>query len=602
MRGTLMKKFILMFIIPLLLLTNGCAEKRQAKKPVKPEHREVFRGVIDPSGEKLQAGVRGGRFIRADIQEIDTFNPVITRSRAVQAVLNLVFESLLSIHPVTRKIQGCIGKGYSIGDNGHTIVIPLNDVKFSDGTPCTADDVLFTFEEIYLNPDVDAKKKDALTIRDSLVTIEKTDDHTVQFHLPVPYRPFLHTLTEMPILPKHILEPYIEKNGISAFNREWGIPKNGTLGIVGTGPYQIQKVQPGESFSLERNPYYTRREGSLYLEGMPYLDEIVELLNIDTETKLLKFQIGELDFYDVKDTDIASGDFEVLLQNREEGNYLLYTGGETLESNHFMSFNQKEEIVDPEKLQIFRNREFREAVSSLIDRKKIIDEVYDGCAYIDASPSRSVSPFYTHLPADEYSIEKARELLSQTTLRDSDGDGYLDLPSGKPFSFTILTNEDNPLRVKMGRIITESLGKAGISAQLKPADYDLIVTKLLDTFDWDAVILGLEGSIEPNDASWIWESKGALHLWDPYRENPASEWEARINELFALGRTTWDFERARGYYDEFQRIVAEQLPIIAIVVPAQLYGFRKGLGNVIPRAVNYNALSLMPYIYNKKKR
>ncbi len=596
-----MKKLLPAFIIPFLLFMYGCAEKRQAKKPVTPEHREVFRGIIDPLGEKLQKGVRGGRFVRADIQEFDTFNPVITRSGAVQAVLKLVFESLLSIHPITGKIQGGIARGYSIEDNGHTVVLQLNDVKFSDGVPCTADDVLFTFEEIYMNPDVDTKKKDSLVIRDSLVTVEKVNDGTVTFHLPVPYRPFLYTLTNMPILPKHILEPFIQKNGIKAFNREWGIPENGIEGIVGTGPYRIHSVQQGKYFTLERNPYYGPREGSLYLEGMPYLNEIVELLDLDNETKLLKFQIGELDFYDVKDMDIASGDLDILLRNRGEGNYLLYTGGETLDSNHFLAFNQKKEVVDPERLEIFRNRAFRQAVSSLIDRKRIVNEVYGGCAYIDDLPSRNVSPFYTQIPPDEYSIDRAHELLSRTQLRDADGDGYLDLPSGKPFSFTILTNEDNPFRIKMGRIIAESLGRAGLSAKLQPADYDLIVTKLLDTFDWDAVILGLEGSIEPNDASWIWESKGALHLWDPYQEHPETSWEARINELFTLGRTTWNFYKAKEYYGEFQKIIADELPIITIVVPAQLYGFRKGFGNVIPRAVSYNALALMPYIYSKKK-
>jgi len=596
-----MKKLLPVFIIPLLLFTYGCAEKRQTKKSEKPEYREAFHGIIDPSGEKLQKGVRGGRFVRADIQEFDTFNPVITRSGAVQAVLKLVFESLLSIHPITGRIQGGIARGYSIEDNGHTLVFQLNDVKFSDGIPCTADDVLFTFEEIYMNPDVDTKKKDELTIRDRLVTVEKVSDSMVKFRLPVPYRPFLYTLTDMPILPKHVLEPFIEKNGISAFNKRWGTPENGIEGIVGTGPYCIHTVKQGEYFTLERNPYYGPREGSLYLEGMPYLDEIVELLNIDNETKILKFQIGELDFYDVRDTDIASGDLDILIKNRDEGNYLLYTGGETLESNHFLSFNQKKEVVDPEKLEIFRNSAFRQAVSSLINRKRIVDEVYGGFAYIDGSPSRNVSPFYTSIPAEDYSIDRARELLSQTPLRDADGDGYLELPSGKPFSFTILTNEDNPFRIKMGGIITENLGKAGISAQLKPADYDLIVTRLLDTFNWDAVILGLEGSIEPNDASWIWVSKGPLHLWDPYREHPDTEWETRINELFALGRTTLDFNRAKEYYDEFQKIIAAQLPIITIVVPAQLYGFKRGFGNVIPRAVSYNALALMPCIYSEKK-
>jgi peptide/nickel transport system substrate-binding protein len=131
-------------------------------------------------------------------------------------------------------------------------------------------------------------------------------------------------------------------------------------------------------------------------------------------------------------------------------------------------------------------------------------------------------------------------------------------------------------------------------------DYDLIVTKLLDTFEWDAVILGVEGSIEPNESSWIWESSGALHLWNPYQDSPATEWERRINVLLALGRSQWNFEQARSYYLEFQRIIARELPVIQIMIPAELYGYRRGYGNVIPRPVTYNALGLVPYLFKNR--
>ncbi len=137
--------------------------------------------------------------------------------------------------------------------------------------------------------------------------------------------------------------------------------------------------------------------------------------------------------------------------------------------------------------------------------------------------------------------------------------------------------------------------------EFKPIKYDLIVTKLIDTFDWDAVILGIEGSIDPNDASWIWESKGAFHLWNPYQKTPSTGWEKRIDVLFALGRTTWNFEDAGNYYEEYQNIIAQELPLINIAIPAELYGFRKWYGNVVPRSVTYNAIGLIPYIYWKGK-
>jgi peptide/nickel transport system substrate-binding protein len=486
-------------------------------------------------------------------------------------------------------------------NNGYSLLLELDQaVLFSDGTPCTADDVLFSIEEVYLNPGVYSRKSDVLVIRDRLIEVQRLDEYTVRIDLPVPYRPLLYTLAEIHVLPKHILKPLIDGEGIEWFNDEWGQPDRGTDDIIGTGPYMLAEAEPGRHLHFVRNPLYGPRNGDLYLEGMPYLDEIVELLDLDNETKLLKFQIGEIDFYDVKDIDIASGDIEILMDNRDEGNYELYSAGQTLRGNHFLTFNQNGKALEQEKYELFSNPLFREAVSRLIDRKRIRDDVYQGYAFIDGSPERDVSPFYEYIAAPDYGREDALDAFIRLSLSDPDGNGFLDLPSGSPLSFTLYTNEDNPFRTAMGRMISGSMREAGLDVDFQPIPYDLIVTKLLDTFEWDAVILGIEGSIEPNEASWIWESRGALHLWHPYQESPSTQWEKQIDVLFSLGRTAWDFDEARGHYTEFQRITANENPILQIVVPAELYGFREGYGNVIPRSATYNALGLVPYIYKLK--
>jgi peptide/nickel transport system substrate-binding protein len=578
-------------------LVSGCRTERTAATP------QVKGPPAKASGARrsMAPGRRGGVFRRADIQELDTLNIVTTRSRSAYNVLKLVFEGLLSVNPLTGEIQGGIAKEYTVINDGFSLLLRLNEgVKFSDGAPCTADDVVFSFEEIYLNPDVDSRKTDALKIRDKLVEVRKIDELTVRFDLPVPYRPFLHVLANMEILPRHVLEPLIAKNGIEHFNREWG-SLDGDLGsLVGTGPYKLKELKKGEYLKLSRNTHYTRREGSLHLDKMPYIDEIVELLDLDDETKILKFQVGELDFYDIKDTDIASGDFDNLLNNRKEGKYEIYNGGETLRSNHFLVFNQNPVAVQKDKLAVFRSPAFRRAVSLLVDRQAISEATYRGYAYLNPSPERSVSPFYRNQEPLKYDRQGAKNLLSEVPLRDGNGDGLLELPSGAPFRFTVASNGDNPFRVKMGEIITGSLRSAGLDASFQSLAYDLVVTKLLETFEWDAVIIGVEGSVEPNEGSWIWESRGQLHLWAPYGEKPLTEWEARVDELFQLGRTTWGFDKAGAYYGEYQDIVARELPVIGILVPAELYGVRSGFRNVQPHSATYNALGLMPFVWKQR--
>jgi len=589
------RKTIAIFLI-ILTLIFGC----RAKKPIPPKvKKEIFPKVIDTSSKSLTQGKRGGSFIRADIQELDTLNIVTTRSKAVHSVLRLIFEPLLDINPLTGGVEGAIAKSYSITDDGYSILLKLNDnVRFSDGVKCTALDVIFTFEELYMNPDLDTKKTDLLKIRDKLITIDRIDDYTVKFNLPVPYRPFLYTLTNIEILPEHIIKPIIKTGGIRALNKEWG-SKEGIKDVIGTGPYQIKEFKKGDYIKLKRNDYYSKREGTLWLPNMPYLDEIVELLGIDNDTKILKFQIGEIDSYDVKDFDIQSGDFETLLNNRKEGKYNFYCGGQTLKGNHFLVFNQNPDSVDNERLDVFKSRDFRRAISLLINRERIKNEVYKGYAFIDSSPERDISPYYKNEKIIDYKPEEAKNILSKIGLKDIDQDGWLDLPDGKPFYFTVLTNDDNPFRIKMGEIIVQELKHSGLNVKLMPISYDLIVTKLLDTFDWDSIIIGVEGNLDPNNSSCIWESEGSLHLWNPYQDTPHTEWEKRLDELFAIARTTWDFQKAKDLYYEYQDIVAEELPIINIVVPAGIYGIREGYGNVIPGAVTDNTIGLMPYIFKK---
>ncbi|MFW6138483.1 MAG: ABC transporter substrate-binding protein [Spirochaetota bacterium] len=575
---------------------SGCQDKETTPPSME---QAAYKGVIDNSDLSFSRGARGGSFIRADIQELDTLNIVTTRSPSVYATLNLVFEGLLNLNPLTGAVREGIAASYYTTNDGYSLVFHLDkNARFSDGVPCTARDVLFSFEEIYMNPDVNSRKTEVLKIRDQMISVHRIDDYTVRIDLPVPYRPFLYTFTRLEILPSHILAPLIEKQGIEAFNNRWG-SLNSDLGwIVGTGPFRIKELKKGEYLKLARNPYYGPRKAPGYLEGMPYLDEIIELLNVDSESKNLKFQIGEMDFYRVKDFDIHSGDFETLLENRKEGRYRIYYGGQTLNSSHFLCFNLNPKGVDKKKLEIFNNIIFRKAVASLIDHQALIQETYQGYASSAPSSERNVSPFYNqNLEPYSHNPEKAQNLFAQIPLKDVDEDGYRDLPSGEPFSFTITTNEKNPFRVKMGKMIKESLKQAGINARLQLVDYDVLLTRLLDTFEWEAVIVGIEGSIEPNQSSWVWESDGPLHLWHPYQERPCTEWEKKIDRLFAMGRTTWEFEKAKKFYFQYQEIIRENLPVINLAVPAELYGFRNGYGNIIPRSVTYNSIGIMPYVY-----
>ena len=590
---------IVILIIIQLFSFSGCKKKipqTKTNKIVKESPKVIYQKTYT-----LETGKRGGSFIRADIQDIDNLNIVITRSPSVYSLLKLVFDSLLMINPYDSSITGCLAKDYKISDDGLSILLHLNDnILFSDGKKLTADDVIFTFEKIYLNPEVNSKKIDSLKIRNQTIKINKIDDFSIRFDLPVPYRPFLYTITQLEILPKHILETEINKNGIEWFNKKWGAKDNTINNLIGTGPYKISEYQKGKFIKLKRNSFYNKREGTLYLKEMPYIDEIIELLNIDNDTKVLKFEIGEIDFYDTNETDFENGNLDSLIKNKADGDYELYYSMQTMSSNHFLVFNQNPEAIKNQELaSLFRSKDFRNAISLSIDRDEISKELYKNYASDSLSPIRDCSPYYKDGLNAKYDPNKAREILKEIGLIDKNDDGFLDLPSGKPLEFTILTNSDNPLRKITGQKIVNYLKNIGIKTELKTIDYDLLVTKLLDNFNWEAVIIGASGSIEPNDLAWIWESQGPLHIWYPYQEKATTEWEKRINELFSMGRTTWDIEKSKTFYNEFQDIAVDFSPIINIITPYQIYCYKNNYGNLFPSPAIYNNIGILPYIFQK---
>jgi len=597
-------------VILIILQLSGCRSKKEPVTPPKPLP-SPFQGVFDARELELRKGINGGTFRRADLEHVDTFNPITTRSKAVYSFSQLIYESLFKIDPFTGFPIPWLVKNYRITNDGFSILMELDrNKRFSDGSPLTARDVLFSFQEIYLNPELNSKKPDALKLRNKIIQIEMIDTYTIKINLPVPFRPIFSTLAEFPIFPQHILGPILSRKGIEWFNSEFGNVNTELKEIVGSGPYMIDEYKKSEYISLKPNPYYiepnpTQSESSNSDSKnpeeikIPYLEKIIFYIGVDRDTQRLKFQIGELDFYDISEEDISSGDIKTLIQNEKEGGYTIYTAGYTLNGNHFLVLNQNPNSIKGEKLRIFRDVRFRKALSMLIDRNKLIDEVFKGYGYADLSPERSPSPYHIKITPVGYHPEEARTLLHEIGLKDSDGDGFLNLPSGENFTFTILTNKDNPFRMKMANLISRKLRENGLNVDYEGIDYDLLVTKLLDTFEWEAVIIGIEGTVEPNNYSPVWESRGSLHLWYPYQESPSTEWEQRLDEIFALGRTTFNTGEALKYYREYQKIVAEYLPVINLVIPARLYGFRDDFSNIIPSGVSYNEIGLIPYIFKK---
>ena len=533
-----------------------------------------------PTLAQTQSSKYGGQLVLATTSDPKSFNDIIAKETSTTTVTGLLFEGLTTTNALTTQVEPHLAKAWEVSSDGLTWTFYLRgDVKWFDGTAFTADDVVFTFNDLIYNSDIPSSAKDVFTIDGQVFQVKKIDDYTVQFILPVKFAPFLRGMSQA-ILPKHILQKAVDEG---KFNFTWGIdtpPKD----IIGTGPFKLVDYRPGNRMIFERNSDYWKnsKEG----DALPYLDRVVYLIVQNTDTALLKFLDGELDSYGV-----GGNEYALLKPLEAKKNFTIYDTGPAFGTN-FITFNQNqgmnpkigEPFVEPQKLKWFTNIQFRRAVAHAIDKSKIIEIVMNGFGYSqDAAMSPGAGFFYNpNVTRYDYDLSAAQKILNEAGFIDRNKDGALEDSEGNNVQFNLYTNAGAPERVQIAGIIRHDLEKLGMKVNFQVLEFNTLVSKLTATYDWDAVILGLTGGIEPHFGKNVWTSDGGLHMWYPQQKTPATPWEKRIDQIFSQGVQELDEHKRKVLYDEHQQIVAENLPLIYTVLNSQLFAVRNKFENLKP--------------------
>ncbi len=541
-----------------------------------------------------EVGKYGGTLMLSSISDPKTFNSVVAKETSSTFITGFILEGLVDTDGVTTEIKPSLAESWEVAADKVTWTFHLRkDVTWFDGKPFTADDVIFTFNDLYYNPSIPTSSRDILTIDGELIKVEKVNKYTVKFITPKPFAPMLRSIGGA-ILPKHILDSKVVKVDPSTakegeipqqpFNSTWGVDTPPEQ-IIGTGPYMMKEYKPSQYVVLVRNPNYWKKDTAG--NRLPYLEQIRIVIVPNQDVQLLKFQAGELDGLSIR-----GQDYPLLKPKEKSGNYTLYNAGPAFGTN-FIVFNQNtgknpqgEQFVNSIKLSWYTDLNFHKAVAHAIDKEAIILNVMNGLGYPQrAAMSPGAKLFYNpNVPKYEYDLDKASEILEQAGYKDKDGDGFIEDKNGNTVEFDIITNSGNTVRENIGLIIQEDLKEIGIKAKFSPIDFNALVTRLTDTFDWDAVIIGLTGGIEPHNGKNVWESSAQLHMWHPRQKEPATEWEAEIDRLFNEGAQELDIEKRKAIYFRWQEIVAEQLPVIYTVLPASLVAIHNKFGNLKPTA------------------
>lgn len=534
----------------------------------------AFAGGCRKSGEERLR--RGDRLITAVISDPKTFNPLLSVDSASSEAVDEIFEGLVRLNPKTMQTEPMLATAWEHDEAGTTWTFHLRpDVTWHDGTPFTADDVAFTFDAVF-DPKVPNSSKHVLMVGGQPIETEVVDPHTIKLILAEPFAPLLNSIG-FGILPKHILGPALADG---TFTQTWGIDTPPDK-IVGTGPYRMTRYVPAQLLQYGRNPNYWMHDEAG--GALPRLAERTSLIVPDQNTMYLKFLDRQLHIYSPRPEEIddlrkRGAELEIDLDKIGLDTGML-----------FVSFNRnpahyvKDGKRDP-RLDWFTDPKFVRAIAHSVDTKSMIQNTYFGYgepAVSSISPENTI--FYDpNLKPYEYDLDEARRLLDEGEYRDRNGDGVREDKDGRPLEFELSTNAGNQVRERLCSILKEDWTKLGIKVNYRPLDFSTLVEKLSTNFDWDAMVMGFTGGIEPHNGANLLRSSGNLHLWRPNQETPATEWEAEVDREIDAGARELDQQRRVAHYWRIQEILHRELPMIQLVRQQRFVAAKNYLVDFVP--------------------
>ncbi|MGC1398428.1 ABC transporter substrate-binding protein [Candidatus Binatus sp.] len=507
-----------------------------------------------------------------------TFNPILITDATSGELTGDLFESLLRINPVTTLPEAGLAEKWDIAPDNKSITFHLrHDAKWFDGQPVTAHDVLFTLDVIY-DPKVPNSIRPAITIDHQRIAAEAPDDYTVVMHLPKPFAPLLYSLG-IQVMPAHILEPVWKAGN---FNHTWGIdtlPEK----IIGDGAYKMMRYAQSQVVNYDRNEDYWMKDE--HGGQLPRLHGQNVTIVQDQNAAYLRYLSGQIDVYGPRTEEVSP------LQDKVKNHELDITvdkiGIDT--GSLFFSFNRnprhfvKNGVTNP-KLNWFTDLKFLQAMAHMIDKKSIIELVFHQLAesaVSDISPENKI--FYNpDLKDYDYDPKLAADMLEAAGYH-LVKPGVRTDPKGNRLEFDLTTNTGSPERDQMCTIFKQDVESLGIKVNYRPLEFTTLVDKLDSSFDWDCVLIGFTGGIEPNDGQNFYRSSGNLHIWDPNQPTPATPWEAEIDTLLDEGASEMDITKRPPYYWKIQQILHDQLPILETVRQQRYASWKNSLEYYQPK-------------------
>lgn len=523
-----------------------------ARRP--PRHVSV---VTNPSALAIP---RGGGLVASLRSEPTTYNRYVDQSAAGELISLLTQAPLVRVNRTTDTLEPWLAESWSESDDGRAYTLKLRDgVTFSDGSPFSSADVLFSFAALY-DPGVNSVLASDTYVGGKPLSVEAPDRLTVVIRLASRSAVGLRLIDDVPILPRHRLQAALDRGG---FRDAWRASSPLT-DIAGLGPFILSAHVSGQRLTFSRNPRYWRKDAKG--APLPYLDTLTILLVGDQNTEALRMQSGDLDL--MVNGDIRPEDYVGYKRLADRGSLRLVDAGISVDPSLLWFNLSPARMADPHRAW-FQSTAFRQAVSCAVDRETIVNTVHSGAAVPIYSP---ISPgnrtwFAPLRPACDHDPQKARQLFAAAGLTDRNGDGMLEDSAGVPAEFSITTMQGHTIRQRTVSVLQEQLRQAGIVVNVTGLEPNALFERW-SRRDYDAIYFGVQASAtDPGLNPQFWLSSGNFHFWNPGQATPATAWEKQIDDLFNRQSLAPQLAERQRLITEAQRVLVDQLPAIYFVAP-----------------------------------